>query len=71
MTLLTATLSNRYTLASVATIKRHIASTRGLDETAALRLLRRNVRDSSPHASRALQWSVAREVLDMIKGNQI
>lgn len=71
MTLLTATLSNRYTLASVATIKRHIASARGLDETAALRLLRRNVRDAKPNVARALQHAIAREVLDLIKQGKV
>jgi len=71
MTLLAQTLSNRFTQASVATIKRHIESPRGLDTCAALRLLRRNVRDVSPRATRALQWSVARQVLDMIKRGEV
>jgi len=71
MTILTQTLSNRFTQASIGTIKRHIQSPRGLDNTAALRLLRRNVRDVSPRATRALQWSIARQVLDMIKRGEV
>ena len=71
MTLLTATLQNPYTQASVQTIKRHIESPRGLDTCAALRLLRRNVRDASPRATRAVQWSIARQVLDMIKRGEV
>lgn len=71
MTILHQTLSNPYTRASVQTIKRHMQSPRGLDTSAALRLLRRNVRDASPRATRALQVSVAREVLDMIKDGTI
>jgi len=71
MTLLHQTLSNRFTQASVATIKRHMQSPRGLDTCAALRLLRRNVRDAAPRATRALRWSVAREILELIKRGEI
>lgn len=71
MTLLNATLSNRYTRASIETIKRHIESPRGLDTCAALRLLRRNVRDVSPRATRAIQWSIARQVLELIKQGKV
>lgn len=71
MTILTATLSNRYTQASIATIKRHIESPRGLDTIAALRLLRRNVRDTDKRATHALQSSIARQVLDMIKDGTV
>lgn len=63
MTLLQRALSSPYTQASFQTLTRHAASPRGLDTCAALRLLRRNVRDVSPHASRALQWSIARQLL--------
>jgi len=71
MTLLARTLANSYTRASISTIKRHIESPRGLDTCAALRLLRRNVRDASPRATRALQWSVARQVLELIKRGEV
>ena len=71
MTVLAQTLSNRFTAASIETIKRHIESPRGLDTCAALRLLRRNVRDASPRATRALQWSVARQVLELIKRGEV
>lgn len=71
MTLLQTTLSNSYTRASIATIKRHATSARGLDETAALRLLRRNVRDAAPRANRAIQWSTARQVLELIKRGEV
>ena len=65
------TIANPYARASIQTIKRHMQSPRGLCETSALRLLRRNVRDVSPRATRALQWSVARQVLDMIKRGEV
>lgn len=67
MTILTATLSNRFTQASIATIKRHIQSSQGLCDIKALRLLRRNVRDASPRATRHVQTIVARKVLELIK----
>lgn len=71
MTILTQTLQHPRTLQSVQTIKRHIASPRGLDVTAALRLLRRNVRDASPRATRAIQWDIAQQVLHLIRSNQV
>ena len=69
--ILTRTLANRYTRASIETIKRHAASPRGLCETSAMRLLRRNVRDAIPGTTRAIQWSVARQVLELIKRDEV
>ena len=71
MTLLHRTLAHSYTRASIETIKRHAASPRGLCQTSALRLLRRNVRDAAPGTTRALQWSIARQMLDMIQDGRI
>jgi hypothetical protein len=71
MTLLTATLSHHYTRASIETIKRHASSQRGLCQTSALRLLRRNVRDAAPGTNRALQWSTARQVLELIQRGEV
>lgn len=71
MTILTATLAHHYTRASIETIKRHATSPRGLCHTSALRLLRRNVRDAAPGTTRAIQWAIAGEVLDMIKDGRI
>lgn len=67
MTILTATLAHHYTRASIETIKRHATSSRGLCHTSALRLLRRNVRDAAPGTTRAIQWSIASQVLELIK----
>lgn len=67
MTLLTRTLAHQYTRASIETIKRHVESPRGLCQTSALRLLRRNVRDATPGTTRAIQWAIAGEVLELIK----
>lgn len=71
MTLLHRTLEHHHTRASIATIKRHIASPRGLDAIAALRLLRRNVRDAKPGTAAALQASIARQVLELIKTGKV
>lgn len=71
MTLLQRTLTHHYTRASIETIKRHAASPRGLCHTSALRLLRRNVRDAAPGTTRALQWSIARQVLELIKDGKV
>ncbi len=53
---------NRYTQASYRTLTRHASGGR-FDETAALRLLRRNVRDVSPNAAHELQQQTATVLL--------
>ena len=71
MTILAATLAHHYTQASIETIKRHATSPRGLCETSALRLLRRNVRDAATGTNRAIQCDIARCVLEMIKTGKV
>ena len=67
MTLTERALASPYTRASFQTLTKHSKSLRGLDTTAALRLLRRNVRDVAPGANHAVQHSVARELLQVWK----
>lgn len=62
-----ATHRHTRTRQSYATLKRHAASPRGLDTTAALRLLRRNVRDVQPTATYQTQQTVARILLDAMQ----
>ena len=60
--LTTQTLANRYTSRSFATLDKH--ATRGpIDTIAALRLLRRNVRDVAPQASHETQQHIAQQLL--------
>ena len=53
---------NRYTQASYRTLSHHASSGR-FNETAALRLLRRNVRDVHPDATHELQQRTATVLL--------
>ena len=61
-TLTRAVLVNPYTRASFRTLDKH--ATRGTINTcAALRLLRRNVRDVAPQSSSGVQQAIARALL--------
>lgn len=62
-----ATHRHTRTRQSYATLKRHAQSPRGLCETSALRLLRRNVRDVHPDATYQTQQTVARILLDAMQ----
>lgn len=62
-----ATHRHTRTRQSYTTLKRHAASKRGLNTTAALRLLRRNVRDVHPDATYQTQQTVARILLDAMQ----
>ena len=52
-----------YLARSYATLDRHAASPQGIDERAALRLLRRNARDIAPRASYLESMAIARRLL--------
>lgn len=59
-----AALAHRYTQASFRTLDKH-AAIGPIDTVAALRLLRRNVRDVAPAASYDTQQQIARDLLDI------
>ena len=63
-------LANRYTRATFRNLSRHAATPRGIDTTAALRLLRRNVRDTAPGATAATQQQIAQQLLDTWRAMQ-
>lgn len=62
-TLTQAALRNRFTRLTFATLDKHATSAQGIDGNAALRLLRRNVRDVAPLADSETQQAVARALL--------
>jgi hypothetical protein len=63
MTLLSKALASPFTQASFRTMSKHAA--RGaIDSHAALRLLRRNVRDVAPRVAFAIQHDTARQMLE-------
>jgi len=64
MTLLARALQSPYTAMTFATLSKHSTSPHGFDSRAALRLLRRNVRDVAPHVGFAVQHDIARQLLN-------
>jgi hypothetical protein len=64
MTLFVKALQSPYTAKTFQTLTKHSASASGFDSHAALRLLRRNVRDVAPAAPFAVQHDIARQLLN-------